>query len=69
VTATEPRAAGIAGKATRRPVITRRDFSDAVDFAALTAGVIGVALVLWGLNTLFHFFGALLCAAANGAPL
>jgi len=71
VTATEPRAAGIAGKATRRPVITRDDFSDAVDFAALTAGVIGAVLVLYGLGSLLgtatHFLGVWLYTAANGA--
>jgi len=71
VTATEPRAAGIAGKATtRRPVITRSDFSDAVDFAALTAGVIGAVLLLYGLGsllgTLTHFLGVWLYTAANG---
>ena len=53
-----------------RGLITRGDFSDAVDFAALTAGVIGAVLFLYSLGsllgTLTHFLGVWLYTAANG---
>jgi len=52
-------------------VVNRRDFSDAVDFAALTAGVIGAVLLLYSLGyllgTVTHFLGVWLYTAANGA--